>query len=454
MISFKKYISNLNEGSLTAPNLLNNPDRVDVMVDYIKNNMEFTLSDAGVKKHNKKDITLVNNTYNINMANSIKNHQNRTKYNFLGTDGEFYSLSDFEKTVDFGSNKGSGGGSDDTTTNESAQCLYCAMVYNSSTPSVSELRKNYEHYEKFCDVNGKKEKVLNLSKKWVDSSMAISNYIKDRLPGNYQFHRGSNFVKDLESKFNYLKNKANSPLNNVNKWNPSDIWMVSIKEKKSIHKQIQDTNTLYELNQLILKLFNDKTLIGISLKKVNPNVIYFDIVNDKPLSDIKYSGYRSGKSDNFFSSKDSYLMFDKGGAGEMQFRTFGNKPSAWQGELSGVLAKGGKIGGGVIQKICSRYKIDIDIKNTWKLIDKNRNKFYDIFYSLLEEGGVSHTMTKKEMIETLEKKDAAWIFSKYMGYFLVVNLDKSHYKEKVVTELVSYAASSHADSSVFIKMGK
>ena len=86
------------------------------------------------------------------------------------------------------------------------------------------------------------------------------------------------FVKFFET---HIRNKVLAremkPLDLVKKyteWNPSDIWAVyeMDKVKKQIDKNITPkTSNVMELNNLLVKLFEDKKLIGLSLKKIAPN---------------------------------------------------------------------------------------------------------------------------------------------------------------------------------------
>ena len=76
-----------------------------------------------------------------------------------------------------------------------------------------------------------------------------------------------------------IKNVARSldpikPVGNYTTWSPSDIWAVyeMDKVKKEIAKNINPkTQNLVELNNLLKNLFNEKKLIGLSLKKIASN---------------------------------------------------------------------------------------------------------------------------------------------------------------------------------------
>tara|TARA_B000000437_G_scaffold40501_1_gene27942 strand:+ start:48 stop:1472 length:1425 start_codon:yes stop_codon:yes gene_type:complete len=76
-----------------------------------------------------------------------------------------------------------------------------------------------------------------------------------------------------------IKNVARSldplkPVGDYTTWSPSDIWAVyeMDKVKKEIAKNINPkTQNLVELNNLLINLFEQKKLIGLSLKKIDPN---------------------------------------------------------------------------------------------------------------------------------------------------------------------------------------
>ena len=134
------------------------------------------------------------------------------------------------------------------------------------------------------------------------------------------------------------------------KWNPGDIWMSTFS---ITDKPLENFSSGWGiLNKKVAELAGaeapgDKTkLLGISLKKIGKtsaaNIKYYK----KPTAAIKknytYSGYKYGKTGDFFASQDIYIETN---SGEIQFRTFSGT-TAWQGEIKGTAAAAGKIGGG------------------------------------------------------------------------------------------------------------
>ena len=72
-------------------------------------------------------------------------------------------------------------------------------------------------------------------------------------------------------------------LSSEDKWNPADIWMAKKSEIASIKKHLDGENTIDCLNNALLQRFNDGSLIGISLKKIEGNA-KMDAKNNQPAS--------------------------------------------------------------------------------------------------------------------------------------------------------------------------
>ena len=64
----------------------------------------------------------------------------------------------------------------------------------------------------------------------------------------------------------------------MDKWNPADIWMTTLDSADILTQ----TTSIQDLNALILQLYIDKILIGVSLKKtdLNPPVKAFQVGNE------------------------------------------------------------------------------------------------------------------------------------------------------------------------------
>ncbi len=78
------------------------------------------------------------------------------------------------------------------------------------------------------------------------------------------------FFKALVKKVKTGNNEPLKPLGTYETWNPSDIWAAyeMDKIKKEIDSNLKPTIKLVELNNLLITLFKDNRLVGLSLKKV------------------------------------------------------------------------------------------------------------------------------------------------------------------------------------------
>ena len=182
------------------------------------------------------------------------------------------------------------------------------------------------------------------------------------------------FVKGvIEATFN----KVDDPFfPDINKWNPADIWLV---DNTTLSKyDFNNVKGLPYFNELMLKAFEARDIIGVSLKKTS-NVKLQSINYRKPLPTPKFTKAVYAKRD-YFKSKDIYI-FGAGGL-EIQFRTF----PAFQGEIIGKTAKHGKISGdggptgpiGIVMKQVGAEPIPAR-KEITAMIRRERKKFFDLF---------------------------------------------------------------------------
>ena len=166
-------------------------------------------------------------------------------------------------------NRGSGGGAEATRLTESAQCLYAAIAFGLRRKITSNdiTFDNVKRYSKLFNVDDSNEKILNeLPDEWVESSLLGANKLFETFKGKgkYVFHRGSSEVDKIEAAFKRVSKRENVRIN-INKWNPSDIWMFS---NNFSFESFDKENTILGLNQVIQEKLEDNILIGVSLKKI------------------------------------------------------------------------------------------------------------------------------------------------------------------------------------------
>ena len=322
----KVFYENLSEASLSKADILKR-DNFSIFKDIID-------TQKNVKtKEGDTTITWIDNKFKVAYDNNdLDSAFPRNKPVFKTSNGNHIKLNDIEKTEVFGGGKGSGAGSSSTTIGESAQCVYLQTIWNNPKTDFNktELTQAFSQTK----TNSNLESILNLSEDWVLSSTLIAKFLYKVLPKrNYTFHRGSDdFVKGVIEKS--FKNTNQTDFPDINKWNPADIWIVD--ESKISNYDFKDIIELPFYNQLLLKAYVARDIIGVSLKKTK-KVKMTQNNFKKPFKEPKFTKTSLGKRD-YFKSKDGYIFFN---GGEIQFRTF----PAFQGEIIGKDDKHGKISG-------------------------------------------------------------------------------------------------------------
>jgi len=327
---------------------------------------------------------------------------------------EFLLLSEIEKTAEFGSSSGSGGGADATAATESMCCYFASYLLQTGKASLTQIedKKDLLMYverlseffkdsskSKFVEAFDKSKRLsfddcyAHWSKKseaeWMYTFISTANIIKKnskKFEGDVYFHRGSPFMdliyekkKKCEQHNKDLVKSGDAPnslkegLQSISddKWNPGDIWMSTKKpteepfsyDMKGIMKTMKTHICDWpSLQQAVYNSAINGETVGISLKKSgkSANIKFFNDINPSSIKpSIRYNGYTFGSGD-FFNSADVYIEFN---SGRMQFRPFGTTKS-WQGEIKGTKASGGKAGGGATNYYTELY--------FGKSIDSNR----------------------------------------------------------------------------------
>ena len=375
---------------------------------------------------------------------------------FVTSKGKTITLKDILKTDIFGGGKGSGGGAKNTATTECAQCIYAAAIFGGEKLKPGDVLDEslYGSYSSNYEIDESLSSITKvMTDDWVNSSIVIANQMKKDLSGtNYTFHRGSPFVDEIENKFKELNKAENpKPFSNLNKWSPADIYAV----KNGVTFDFNQYATLGAFTNELKEFYDKKTLVGISLKKVegkNATVVENNITGFIRLP-VKYAGFK--KMSDFFSAKDLYVYLGKEKI-QMQLRTF-DTASGWQGEIKGKSAAAGKIGGGVLESIAIRNstltKFPYTNRELLTLAKKPTSIFLNELYELhLSLGG---SEKKNEFIKKASAKKMGrtsgvdWRFSKYLGMFYVAHLEsnKKSAAHKMCDNIASYSMSLSIDSA-------
>ena len=347
---------------------------------------------------------------------------------------------------------GSGAGAEDTTRNESAQAVYAAIAFGmGKTISNNDVTmKTIQKHSDLFSVDGNVDDIRNnLPDEWIKSSITGANALYNRFgkSGKYTFHRGDATVNRINAAFERAKS-AEGVRMNINKWNPSDIWMV---RSDYDFKCIDDEKTLLGLNQCIQDQLQQGKLIGISLKKMQSGA---SLSSKNVFGDMKinktYAGYEySGKS------IDGYIKLS--GGTKIQFRSFGAGAglTGFQGEVKGANANQGKIGLGPLNMILRAHGISQVSTNAANRVTSNP----DAVFNEIALGLKKYARLSQKQIEELKENEKIvtpkFLYSK-LQITELINIIESIRNKKVRDQLVEdiylYASSQSRFSSAYYKL--
>ena len=422
----------LTPAELAKVNSKTNVPRIDILIDKITNDKALELDKGGTfTVANKQEV-----------LNQLKNWTpEKGAITLIDKDGNQITTSKLKKTKDFGGGSGSGAGTAQTKVQESAQCLVTALAQQQGGVSESDLTsEKLKSASKGINTDASVEEIINFietSPNWTTTLVNTANVLNDYLGGGLEFHRGSTFVDSIYKAWNTARKNGNLGQIKDDKWNPADIWAVSPEVKS-----IEFKTNLEELNNQILELFNNKKLVGISLKKQADPTPKLSIPVQKEkkvetLADVIVSP----------NSKDVYLV-TSGGA-KIQLRTFSDGTS-FQGEIKGKAANQGKIGGGILKTLLAKQ--GISTISSQELAPKAKSlpdDFVNEFINLAKNYG-KFDITPEE----LKSKSFDWLISKYQGLDIIRALIDNP-QDKVspaLTDIVNYAGSVSSVSSIYLKV--
>ena len=444
-------------------------------------------------------------------------------------------FTDFKKTEEFGGGGGgqSGLGADETELAESAACWVAARCFDEGKKlpedwTVSKLDKD-------CMVMSVGSKVdttaqldniytfLSKQPEWTSATVKTANLLftdskspaKGQSSTYYKFYRGTNIVDAIGDAFKKVndadryKDGSQRRFANLNKWTPADMYLVKSSAESAIKNDLLASNTFGELNAKMLgyligatstESFDKKarekgSLVGVSLKKFEGNGRVEETnysTSEKGL--VKTRKKMDEYSCNSLESLDVYL---KTGDLRVQFRSTDTAGRTWQGEWLGPsadVAKYGKLGGGVFDRICknivgkgffdyvgiaktsiaaSKARDVIPGKEGVKgyseeiqeLVRKHGNKIIDSAHA--KSNGWTPTTDGYEVPLEWFNTDkirgrgvknihdsGKWRFAKYLGLMVIDYVDHLTIEKRndLMSAVYLYATSQSDDSAPFIKI--
>ena len=347
-------------------------------------------------------------------------------------------------------NKGSGGGAEATRLTESAQCLYAAIAFGlgrkitAKDISISNVRS----FNNLFVTDEKVDRILNeLPDEWIASSILGANKLYEKFKkGNYIFHRGSKQVDTINNIFSAVK-KIEKFRMDINKWNPSDIWMIS---EDFDFSDLSKEKTILGLNQVIQEKLDKELLIGVSLKKMvgKSSISAKNIFRDMKSGKL-YKGYEYSKK-----SIDGYILLS--GGTKIQYRSFGAGTglTGFQGEVKGAQANQGKISLGPTNMILRNHGVTQVPTNAASRVRENPDLVYnDISVGLKKYGKMSNFEITKLSTDS-KIVTQKFLYSKLQVTQLITILESldSKTRNQIVEDLYLYASSQSKYSSAYYKL--
>ena len=430
--------------------------RRDVFVDAIK---------AGdpVSDIDGKDVYIANTAANITAIDDFISGKNNTATFSLDLKSGGTILSNkIGKSPIFGGAGVGGGSTGDTARFESLHCLYIAAVLGEGTRNEFS-HFTYETLKKYQDkvkVSEPFEKYVAIDPSWHESSYMIAQELikKKYVTRQHTLHRGDAVMDAIYKAKDKVRKLEGKPRLDSDKWNPGDIWAVKSRvDPKTIFAKAK---TLNEVNMLILKHFLDKTIVGISLKKVGKNkkvkLSEYNI-EEKILDTHRFSKVtlETAAGKGIFSSKYGFFYFD--GAKKADMRA-PNLYSALNMELQGSGARAGRVGyGQLMYSVATHLKTVLpankDLVSQAKLMEKEKSpsKLSKDFYKLVKK---IHPQIKEDefMIELQTKRgDAihALLAAAHIGAALM-SASRTQ-RDAFTSEVVNVMAAKTNDSSAYVK---
>jgi len=210
-------------------------------------------------------------------------------------------------------------------------------------------------------------------------------------PFVYNGQSFTKFFKDLVKKVKTGNQEPLKALGTYETWNPSDIWAAydMPKIKTEIDANLKPTIKLVELNNLLIKLFKDKRLVGLSLKKVlygqdaklkfvntDTSKMKLGDIEDYKISDIKF------QIDNIFTGETvtTYIKY-----GNNDYAVNINNPSKSKGTnlsfnthiKATPAAQGGQAPVALVEKLLRRKSgSTATYINDWHKFPQDANAFF------------------------------------------------------------------------------
>jgi hypothetical protein len=372
----------------------------DILVKKIKEEDPIQVNKIRNKATLKKgEITVINQDDIIPNITDDEGHYDREKGKDFFSKGrrykevidggdQMYQLNDIEKTADFGSTGGSSLGTHDTRDVETIQCFFLSYRQYKRSPilsedidSILEMEDDlFEHIKKFVEsqIDVTKELIEKyIERGWVTTFIKTANAIF-RLGEEDSGFRGR-FLIDFKKIYKFCQISSETGVVNIikntyrkcgkkisiSKWNPSDVWMVEKKSELRVIDGFRHINNIKELNNYIDNSFDNRKLIGLSLKKVSEKED-IKIIANKVTAPPRYTYNNVRVSQDATSTTGLKILVERrrnrdfsSGIESMTVRSKqGSVVTNIMGEVDGVMSRHGQISLTRINEILKKYDIE------------------------------------------------------------------------------------------------
>jgi len=460
MLRFKKYLEEkmkfvaMPPGEFAKLNSQTGEKRIDILRRLMKTGEAMPTVD-GV------EIVVKNTPENKEAIDRLEKEKKAQKLDT--SKGEIVTSKIGKSNVFGGGGGGSGGGSKQTADAESAQCVYCEVLVNNPRAEFesiqpSDLKKAYDK----VSVGGTNlDDVMKLDPSWHYSSYWTAKELlrKKYINGKMTFHRDDKLMKAVYAKKNEALKNSGMPKLSDDKWNPGDIWATT---SPSVVNNLP-TTSIQELNTELVKLFKERKLVGISLKKVlNFDRIKCEVINEVPNAQIhKFKDGRlmasfARKASEFWRSKSGVVEFE---GGKADLRT-SSQFAAINFEITLKTARGGRAGYSQIieslnKRVGKRVPDNAQLKKI--AIDLNqkgaKSRYANVFYNMAKK--VHPSLQKDEFMKGLTESKPHEVHSKMGATYVLSCLFENKNNGKadlIITDLVNYAGSKLDISSIYAKV--
>jgi hypothetical protein len=291
-------------------------------------------------------------------------------------------------------------------------------------------------------------------KGWINSSTVIAQTFYPYIRGKkLQVHQRSRsaFVTNISTAAAALVKESGKRLQ-LDKWNPADIWLV---DRTLEGTDFSKFGSILDLNTFLLDQFDKKNIIGVSLKQVGKTA-EVSVFNKETRPVIQYTGFDTGKT-GFVTALNGTIYYNQG---SIVIRNFG-RPESVSAEINGKLAQGGKTGAGPLRNIIQDIYSKFDTMTHQEIIalyENDQNKYYNELYAKMRkldpESAGKYSLD--DFMSAIEAKDNKnnYLISKWQvsDILMAINSMTTAQKNEVVSDIISYASSSLAISSVFYKV--